>query len=436
MPDDLTGITLRTPTEENLPTFLAPLAIAFGEEYTAPEIENERQVTELDRLFGAFDGDAPVGMAGAFTFRMTTPGGEVGAAGITQVGVMPTHRRRGILRLMMTRLFEQARERGEPVAILWASEAAIYQRFGYGPATLQTEIEAPTDKIVFARPVESKGRVRIVDRDEAADRFPPIFEARRTTIAGSLTRTDAKWRYQLVHDADWMRRGNGPKVRALLEVDGEARAYVIYRINADWDSRGPKSIVTVFELIGVDAASEQALWQWVFSIDLVGIVRTWRGPTPHPLQLMITEPRRLAATVSDAMWLRIIELPAALEGRSYRGPGSLGLRGDRRLLPLERRHVAADGQGGRQPGQGHRRPRRAGPLDGHPRPGGGLPRGVQLCPACRRGPSAGVPPGRVSCRRRVVHDGVGPLELDDVLSRLGDGHSGAICPIDDLQRSR
>ncbi len=322
MPDDLTGITLRTPTEENLPTFLAPLAIAFGEEYTAPEIENERQVTELDRLFGAFDGDAPVGMAGAFTFRMTTPGGEVGAAGITQVGVMPTHRRRGILRLMMTRLFEQARERGEPVAILWASEAAIYQRFGYGPATLQTEIEAPTDKIVFARPVESKGRVRIVDRDEAADRFPPIFEARRTTIAGSLTRTDAKWRYQLVHDADWMRRGNGPKVRALLEVDGEARAYVIYRINADWDSRGPKSIVTVFELIGVDAASEQALWQWVFSIDLVGIVRTWRGPTPHPLQLMITEPRRLAATVSDAMWLRIIELPAALEGRSYRGPGS------------------------------------------------------------------------------------------------------------------
>ena len=323
MPDDVTGITLRNPSEEDLPALYKAVSIAFGEEFTAAEIENERLLVELDRLFGAFDGDTAVGVSGAYTFRLTTPGGEVGAAGITLVGVMPTHRRRGILRLMMTRLFEQARERAEPVAVLWASEAAIYQRFGYGLATLQTEIEAPKDKIVFARPVESKGRVRIVERDEAAERFPPIFEARRVTTPGSLTRTDAKWRHQLVNDAEWMRNGNGPKVCALLEVDGEARAYVIYRTKADWDNHGPKSIVMVMELVGVDAASEQALWQWVFSIDLVGVVRTWRGPMPHPLQLMITEPRRLAAAVSDAMWLRIIELPAALEGRSYRGPGSL-----------------------------------------------------------------------------------------------------------------
>jgi predicted acetyltransferase len=323
VPDDLTGITLRSPTEEDFTSFLPPLAIAFGEEFTDAEIENERHVTELDRSFGAFDGDTPVGFSGAYTFRLTTPGGEVGAAGVTMVGVMPTHRRRGILRMLMTRLFEQARERAEPVAILWASEAAIYQRFGYGLATLQTEIDAQKDKIQFARPVEVKGRVRIVDRDEAAERFPPIFEARRATTPGSLNRIDAKWRYQLVNDAEWMRNGNGPKVRALLEVDGEARAYVIYRIKADWDNHGPKSVATVMELIGLDAASEQALWEWLFSIDLVGVVRTWRGPMPHPLQLMITEPRRLAATVSDGMWLRIIELPAALEGRSYRGPGSL-----------------------------------------------------------------------------------------------------------------
>ena len=140
-----------------------PLSIAFGEGFIEAEIENERQVLELDRVFGAFEGDTPVGLSGAYTFRLTTPGGEVGAAGVTLIGVLPTHRRRGILRLMMTRLFEQARERGEPVAILWASEAAIYQRFGYGMGTLQTEIEAQKDKIVFSRPVESKGRVRIVE---------------------------------------------------------------------------------------------------------------------------------------------------------------------------------------------------------------------------------------------------------------------------------
>ncbi len=322
MPDDVTGITLRNPTDETLASFYVPIAIAFGEEFSAAEIEMEREFLELDRIFGAFEGETQVGLSGTFTFRMTTPGGEVGAAGVTLIGVMPTHRRRGILRLMMTRLFEQARERNEPVAILWASEAAIYQRFGFGLATLQAEIEAQKDKIVFARPVESPGRVRIVDRDEAAERFPPIFEARRAVTPGSLTRIDAKWR-QLLNDAEWMRNGNGPKVLALLEVDVEARAYVIYRIKADWDSHGPKSIATVMELIGLDAVSEQALWQWVFSIDLVGIVRTWRGQVPHPLQLMITEPRRLAMSVHDANWLRIIELPAALEGRSYRGPGSL-----------------------------------------------------------------------------------------------------------------
>jgi predicted acetyltransferase len=322
VPDDVTGITLRNPTDETLASFYVPIAIAFGEEFSAAEIEMEREFLELDRIFGAFEGETQVGLSGTFTFRMTTPGGEVGAAGVTLIGVMPTHRRRGILRLMMTRLFEQARERNEPVAILWASEAAIYQRFGFGLATLQAEIEAQKDKIVFARPVESPGRVRIVDRDEAAERFPPIFEARRAVTPGSLTRIDAKWR-QLLNDAEWMRNGNGPKVLALLEVDGEARAYVIYRIKADWDSHGPKSIATVMELIGLDAVSEQALWQWVFSIDLVGIVRTWRGQVPHPLQLMITEPRRLAMSVHDANWLRIIELPAALEGRSYRGPGSL-----------------------------------------------------------------------------------------------------------------
>ncbi len=322
MPDDVTGITLRNPTDETLASFYVPIAIAFGEEFSAAEIEMEREFLELDRIFGAFEGETQVGLSGTFTFRMTTPGGEVGAAGVTLIGVMPTHRRRGILRLMMTRLFEQARERNEPVAILWASEAAIYQRFGFGLATLQAEIEAQKDKIVFARPVESPGRVRIVDRDEAAERFPPIFEARRAVTPGSLTRVDAKWR-QYLSDAEWMRNGNGPKVLAMLEVDGEARAYVIYRIKADWDSHGPKSIATVMELIGLDAAAEQALWQWVFSIDLVSIVRTWRGQVPHPLQLMITEPRRLAMSVSDANWLRIIELPAALEGRSYRGPGSL-----------------------------------------------------------------------------------------------------------------
>ncbi len=158
MPDDLSGITLRTATEDTFKTIVSPLSIAFGEPWDDNEIDFQLKVVELDRVIGAFDGETPVGASGAYSFRLTTPGGEVGAAGITLVGVLPTHRRRGILRMMMTDLFETAAIRGEPVAVLWASEAAIYQKFGYGLATLQTTFEAAKDKIRFREPSGLEGQ--------------------------------------------------------------------------------------------------------------------------------------------------------------------------------------------------------------------------------------------------------------------------------------
>jgi predicted acetyltransferase len=322
MPDE---IVLRNPTDAEFARFVAPLSIAFNEEPSVAAVEADRQTIELDRFIGALDGEDVVGCAGAYTFGLTVPGGEIGAAGITGVGVLPSHRRRGILRQMMTWLFAQARERGEPVAVLWASEAAIYQRFGYGPGTLQTQFEAVKERIHFRRPIESSGRVRIVGVDEAATRFPPIYEALRRSTAGSVTRTDARWRWETLGDGEWMRHGNGSKVLALYEVDGEPHGYVIYRHRSDWDNLGPKGVVTVLEVTALDPLAEQCLWQWIFGIDLIGTVRCWRGPAPHPLQLMVTEPRRLGVTAADGIWLRIIDLPAALAGRSYRGPGRVVL---------------------------------------------------------------------------------------------------------------
>jgi predicted acetyltransferase len=333
MPDDVSAITLRTPTEDTLRAFVQPLLLAFGAEWGDAEFEMERRQLEIDRVIGAFDGETIVACSGAFTFRLTVPGGEIGAAGVTLIGVSPTHRRRGILRLMMADLFAQARERGEPVAVLWASEAAIYQRFGYGMATAVTWFAAATDKIRFSRPVEPFGRVRLVERDEAVALCSAIYEARRPSIVGALNRPDAKWRHQLVEDAEFMRNGNGAKVRAILEVDGEARAYAIYRNNGDFGDAGPQGVVTVLEVLGLDAAAEQVLWQWLFSLDLIATVRGWRGPTPHPLSMMVTEPRRLQTSNGDGMWLRILDLKAALEGRRYRGPGTVTFDVSDDLLP-------------------------------------------------------------------------------------------------------
>jgi predicted acetyltransferase len=322
MPDE---ITLRSPSAEEFPRFVAPLSIAFNRRMTDAEIEVDRRTTEFDRWVGALEGDAVVGCGGAFSFRLTVPGGEVGAAGITGVGVLPSHRRRGILRRMMRWWFDQARERHEPVAILWASEAAIYQRFGYGLATQQSFIDAPTARIRFLRPTDTPGRVRIVELDEAMALLPPIYDAVRPGVPGSIARTEGFWREVLLADHEWSRHDNGDKVLVVLEMDGAVRGYAIYRHRSEWDVTGPKGVVTVMEVAGLDAGAEQALWQWIFGIDLIATIRGWRLPVPHPLQLMVTEPRRLGVTVNDGTWLRVLDLPAALEARSYAGPGSLVL---------------------------------------------------------------------------------------------------------------
>jgi len=341
------AFVLRNPTEAEFPRFIAPLSVAFNQEISDAAIENDRKTIELDRFLGALEGDDVVGCGGAYTFGLTVPGGEVGAAGITAVGVLPSHRRRGILRQMMTWLFAQARERGEPVAILWASEAAIYQRFGFGPGTLQTNLEAARDKIRFIRPVDPPGRVRIVDLDEAVERVPPIYEASRPSTPGAVTRTEARWRYETLADGEWMRYGNGAKVRAMYEVDGVPRGYAIYRTRGDWDHTGPKGVVTVLEACALDAVVEQAIWEWIVGIDLIGTIRAWRGPAPHPLQLMVTEPRRLGTTVADGTWLRIIDLPAALGARAYRGSGTLVIEVTDEFCPWNagRWRLAVDGDG-------------------------------------------------------------------------------------------
>ena len=127
----------------------------------------------------------------------------------------------------------------------------------------------------------------------------------------------------MAFDAEWMQHGRGAKSMVLLEVDGEPRAYAIYRIKADWDNRGPRNALSVLELNGIDAADEQAMWQWLLRVDLVTTVKGFRGPVPHPLQLQLTEPRRMGVNTSDEMWLRILDLAPALEGRTYRGSGDL-----------------------------------------------------------------------------------------------------------------
>ena len=324
MPDQ---ITLRNPRPDDLREFWRPLSDAFAEPLNDDEIERERPLLDYSRFVGAYEGETQVGTAGAYTLRLTIPGGEVGASGITGVGVRPDYRRQGILRQMMDWLLDDARRRGEPVAVLLASEAAIYQRFGFGQGTTVSSFSVDTATIAFREPVDlgPGARIRMVDIDEATEVFARVYDRARPGIPGSLDRSEPKWKLWLVGDAEWMQRGQGIKYRALLEVDGEPRGYAIYRIDNSWGTSGPASTMNVQEVLGVDASAEQALWEWLFSMDLVRTVATRRGPVPHPLQHMLIESRRLGLVVNDGMWLRLIDVPEALGARSYVGSGSLVL---------------------------------------------------------------------------------------------------------------
>jgi predicted acetyltransferase len=319
MQDD--AFELRQPRPDELRAWVEPTVAAFGEVFTDAEFEHERVLWEPDRFIGAVDGGGWVGTGAAYSFRLTVPDGEIGAAGITGIGVSPSHRRRGILRQIMRWVIDQARERGEVAAVLWASEGAIYPRFGFGMGTLGTTFEIERSRARFSHPGEPLGRVRIVPRDEAAELFPPVYDVIRVGTPGMITRNDVKWQHDQLDDTEWQRSTNGVKYRAVLEVDGVVRGYAIYRVKAEWDERGPNNMLTVLEVLALDPATERALWEWLFGIDLVGRLKGVRGPMPHPLMLQLTEPRRLGLTVREGLWLRLIDVRAALEARSYGGAG-------------------------------------------------------------------------------------------------------------------
>jgi predicted acetyltransferase len=226
----------------------------------------------------------------------------------------------------MRQQLDEYRARGEIASVLWASEGAIYQRFGYGLATISAGFEVERSRVTFLRPAEPVGRMRIVGPDEAQRLFPPIYEAVRTAVPGSLTRDETMWRLGLLFDASYLAGDAGPKFLAVHETDCLPDGYAIYRVKAGWDQRGPNGTVSVREAIGVTSEVETAVWRWVLDLDLVEKVRGEKLPTIPPLLLAVTEPRRLGVTLGDGLWLRLIDLAATLEARRYAAPGALILR--------------------------------------------------------------------------------------------------------------
>ena len=316
-------IEIRTPAPEEVRRFLDTEAKAFQEELRAEDAERDERVLDRERMFAAYDGATIVGTAADFGLTLTVPGAELPAAGVTLVGVLPTHRRRGILNQLMRAELDAIVQRGEPLAILWASEEPIYGRYGYGMATLRASIEADRDRMRFRGDPPPVGQVRLIDKDEAGRTVPPIFDRVRRETAGMFVRSEAWWRNYRLPDSEHHRHGAGPAYFAVLEIDGVDEAYARYRVKDDWKDGVPASALRVIEAIATSPLAERELWRYLFGVDLIRKVEAWHVPLDHPLLLLVTEPRRLRLRAADGLWLRIVDVEAALAGRAYAADGEL-----------------------------------------------------------------------------------------------------------------
>jgi predicted acetyltransferase len=311
---------------ENLEEFgQAVFAIGqyFGMEPTEERMERFSKNLPIERMHAARENGTIVGGAGAFPFELTVPGALVPTAGVTVVGTFPTHRRRGVLRAMMRAQVDDVHERGEPVALLWASEDTIYGRFGYGMASQCAEISIPRQHSAFARPLEREGALRIVDAEEALKLFPRVWDAVRRKRPGMLGRTRNWWEYRILFEVPGSAEGAGPKRFVVLEKDGRAEGYAIYRHRTKWTEGISDSDVQVVEAIALDGRPTAEVWRFLLDIDWA--VRTTASllPVDHPLWWLLASPRYMKPRISDGLWVRLVDVGEALSARRYATDGAV-----------------------------------------------------------------------------------------------------------------
>lgn len=294
----------------------------FGWEPSEEDGERFSKMLPFDRMLAVVDDGTIVAGAGDYPFELTLPGGPVPCAGVTVVGVLPSHRRRGLLRRMMELQLRAARERGQPIAALWASEETIYGRFGYGLASLDMHVEADRKSVRIRPELPREGSVRLIAHDEALRVLPPLYERLRKRSAGFVSRSRDWWENRTLGDRPDQRRGAGPLVRALCERDGRAAGFAFYRIAQegstveDW-----KKIVRVIELHGVDEAARRDLWRFLLEIDWTDVVRAQHLPVDDALILHVDRINNLGLRVYDGLWVRVLDVPSALAARGFVGDG-------------------------------------------------------------------------------------------------------------------
>jgi len=318
----------------------------FGGVFSPEDAQRWLSLIDLSRMIAARDGASIVGGAGAFGFETAVPGGTVRAAGTTVVGVLPTHRRRGVLRAMMRSHLDDAHARGEPMAYLWASEETIYGRFGYGMAAWSGEIVLPKAAVAFVRDTPLRGELRIVGESEALEPCASVYERVWRDHPGMFARTKEWWTTRRLADPPARRQGGGALNRMVLSVGGVPEAYALYRMHQSFDAGVTAGHVNVLEAVGATPAATREIWRAILDIDWVAEIKATHLPVDHPLFFMLARPRRLKLRLADSLWVRLVDVRAALAARSYREGEPVVLEVTDPFRPENDGRYAIDREGG------------------------------------------------------------------------------------------
>ena len=319
-------IDLRPITAAEWPAFARAMYTVFGDEPSGPYLEEPPPVGELDRTLALFDGERVAATSGIYSKTLTVPGGTVPCAGVSWITVSPTHRRRGVLTAIMRRQLDEVHAAGhEPVAALWAAEAPIYGRFGYGPATYRGGLTGQVERLRLRPGTDlGSGRVGIVDVDTYRAAAVPLHEALRRVVPGNLERSGAWWDRVLRDDPEQRHGATSRRYLTYTEPDGTVTGTAAFRVTSKWSDAGePEGVLDVEEIRASSPPAYAALWDFLLSVDLIRTVKYPLAPVDDPLRHLLADPRALHGIAADALWVRLVDVGRALAGRRY--PASINL---------------------------------------------------------------------------------------------------------------
>ena len=316
-------IELRASTWDDFP--LVKVINARGENGYRSQVDFDahRLVFTPDRSIMAFDGKDMVGNALSYEMDMYIPGGISKIAAVASVSVQATHRRKGINRSIMKYQLEDIHSRQEPLAVLQASESIIYGRYGYGMASVESNLEIEKTRSAYAVDQVSEGQPYFIEESEAREIFPQIYAKAIENRVGMVSRKENWWEFRFREPG--LKGGDPNSWFIKYQKNGINDGYLRYTID--------DAELNIIELIASSNEAYSSLWRLCLDMDLVDIIKAEHRPVDEELKWLLADPRRLVEHSCDRYWVRLVDVKKALSQRSYSVDGSLTLEVKDSFLP-------------------------------------------------------------------------------------------------------